>query len=69
MARVDRHPWRKHTQSRRATAGDATIGAMEISPQSVVALTWTLKDSLGDTLDELQERGYDALRIDDEGSR
>ena len=28
---------------------------MEISPQSVVALTWTLKDSLGDTLDELQE--------------
>ena len=28
---------------------------MEISPQSVVALTWTLKDSLADTLDELQE--------------
>ena len=28
---------------------------MEIIPQCVVALTWTLKDSLGDTLDELQE--------------
>ncbi len=28
---------------------------MEISPQSVVALTWTLKDSLGDTLDELDD--------------
>lgn len=28
---------------------------MEITPQCVVALTWTLKDSLGDTLDELHE--------------
>ncbi|HOB66549.1 peptidylprolyl isomerase [Ottowia sp.] len=28
---------------------------MEITPHCVVALTWTLKDSLGDTLDELQE--------------
>lgn len=28
---------------------------MEITPQCVVALTWILKDSLGDTLDELQE--------------
>lgn len=29
--------------------------AMEITPQCVVALTWTLRDSLGETLDELQE--------------
>jgi FKBP-type peptidyl-prolyl cis-trans isomerase SlyD len=29
--------------------------AMEISPQCVVALTWVLKDSLGETLDELAE--------------
>ena len=28
---------------------------MEINQQCVVALTWTLKDTLGDTLDELQE--------------
>ena len=28
---------------------------MEISPQCVVALTWVLKDSLGETLDELAE--------------
>lgn len=28
---------------------------MEITPQCVVALTWTLKDSLGDVLDELNE--------------
>ena len=28
---------------------------MEITPQCVVALTWVLKDSLGDTLDELHE--------------
>ena len=28
---------------------------MDITPQCVVALTWTLKDSLGETLDELQE--------------
>ncbi len=28
---------------------------MEITPNGVVALTWTLKDSLGDTLDELQD--------------
>lgn len=28
---------------------------MEITPHCVVGLTWTLKDSLGDTLDELQE--------------
>lgn len=28
---------------------------MEISQHSVVALTWTLKDSLGETLDELTE--------------
>ena len=28
---------------------------MEISSPCVVALTWTLKDSLGDTLDELDE--------------
>ena len=28
---------------------------MEITPQCVVALTWVLKDSLGDTLDELLE--------------
>ena len=28
---------------------------MEIKPQSVVALTWTLKDSLGEVLDELEE--------------
>ena len=34
---------------------DATIRRMEITPQCVVALTWTLKDSLGDTLDELEE--------------
>jgi FKBP-type peptidyl-prolyl cis-trans isomerase SlyD len=29
--------------------------AMEITPQCVVALTWTLQDSLGETLDELTE--------------
>jgi FKBP-type peptidyl-prolyl cis-trans isomerase SlyD len=29
--------------------------AMEITPHCVVGLTWTLKDSLGDTLDELKE--------------
>ncbi|MCL1961931.1 MAG: FKBP-type peptidyl-prolyl cis-trans isomerase [Desulfovibrionaceae bacterium] len=28
---------------------------MQINPPCVVALTWTLKDSLGDTLDELDE--------------
>jgi len=28
---------------------------MKITPQSVVALTWTLKDTLGDVLDELDE--------------
>jgi FKBP-type peptidyl-prolyl cis-trans isomerase SlyD len=28
---------------------------MEINPPCVVALTWTLKDSLGDTLDQLDE--------------
>ena len=28
---------------------------MEITPHCVVALTWTLKDSLGDTLDEQQD--------------
>lgn len=28
---------------------------MKITPQCVVALTWTLKDTLGDTLDELDE--------------
>lgn len=28
---------------------------MEITPQCVVALTWTLKDSLGETLDELAD--------------
>ena len=28
---------------------------MDIKEQCVVALTWTLKDTLGDTLDELQE--------------
>jgi len=28
---------------------------MEINPPCVVALTWTLKDSLGETLDELEE--------------
>ena len=28
---------------------------MEINPPCVVALTWTLKDSLGETLDELDE--------------
>lgn len=28
---------------------------MEITPQCVVALTWTLKDTLGDELDVLQE--------------
>ncbi|MDP3619560.1 MAG: FKBP-type peptidyl-prolyl cis-trans isomerase [Ramlibacter sp.] len=28
---------------------------MEIKPQCVVALTWTLKDSLGEVLDELEE--------------
>lgn len=28
---------------------------MEISEQCVVALTWTLKDTLGDVLDELEE--------------
>jgi FKBP-type peptidyl-prolyl cis-trans isomerase SlyD len=28
---------------------------MEITPQCVVALTWTLKDSLGELLDELTE--------------
>ena len=26
---------------------------MDITPQCVVALTWTLKDTLGETLDEL----------------
>lgn len=35
--------------------GGATIGAMEISSHCVVALTWTLKDSLGETLDELED--------------
>jgi FKBP-type peptidyl-prolyl cis-trans isomerase SlyD len=29
--------------------------AMEITPQCVVALTWTLKDTLGEVLDELEE--------------
>ena len=29
--------------------------AMDITPQCVVALTWTLQDSLGETLDELTE--------------
>jgi hypothetical protein len=28
---------------------------MEITQQCVVALTWTLKDTLGEVLDELQE--------------
>ena len=28
---------------------------MKITPQCVVALTWTLKDTLGDVLDELGE--------------
>jgi len=28
---------------------------MEITPQCVVALTWTLKDTLGEVLDELKE--------------
>ncbi|WP_397409119.1 peptidylprolyl isomerase [Polaromonas sp.] len=28
---------------------------MKITPQCVVALTWTLKDTLGETLDELDE--------------
>ena len=28
---------------------------MEISPQCVVALTWTLKDTIGETLDQLDE--------------
>jgi FKBP-type peptidyl-prolyl cis-trans isomerase SlyD len=28
---------------------------MEITPQCVVALTWTLKDTLGETLDELTD--------------
>ena len=28
---------------------------MEITPQCVVALTWTLKDTLGEALDELEE--------------
>lgn len=28
---------------------------MEVTPQCVVALTWTLKDSLGEVLDELNE--------------
>ena len=28
---------------------------MQVTPQCVVALTWTLKDTLGETLDELQE--------------
>ena len=28
---------------------------MKITPQSVVALTWTLKDTLGEVLDELDE--------------
>jgi FKBP-type peptidyl-prolyl cis-trans isomerase SlyD len=28
---------------------------MEITPQCVVALTWTLKDTLGEVLDELEE--------------
>ncbi|MEO8014252.1 MAG: FKBP-type peptidyl-prolyl cis-trans isomerase, partial [Polaromonas sp.] len=28
---------------------------MKITPQCVVALTWTLKDTLGDVLDELDE--------------
>lgn len=28
---------------------------MQVTPQCVVALTWTLKDTLGEVLDELQE--------------
>jgi len=28
---------------------------MKITPQCVVALTWTLKDTLGEVLDELDE--------------
>ena len=28
---------------------------MKITPHCVVALTWTLKDTLGDVLDELDE--------------
>lgn len=34
---------------------DATMRAMEITAPCVVALTWTLRDSLGETLDELRE--------------
>lgn len=45
---------------------------MKITPQCVVALTWTLKDTLGETLDELDEPvefligGHDLLAKIDE---
>lgn len=45
---------------------------MKITPQCVVALTWTLKDTLGDVLDELQDPieflvgGHDLLAKIDE---
>lgn len=31
------------------------MDSMQITPQCVVALTWTLKDTLGEVLDELQD--------------
>ena len=45
---------------------------MKITPQCVVALTWTLKDTLGEVLDELEEPtefllgGHDLLAKIDE---
>ena len=46
---------------------------MEITEQCVVALTWTLKDTLGEVLDELDEPveflvGGDDLLAPDRGS-
>lgn len=45
----------KHKRPCSAGPCDATIHAMEIARGCVVALTWTLQDSLGETLDELLE--------------
>ena len=47
---------------------------MEVTPQCVVALTWTLKDTLGEVLDVLDEPveflvgGDDLLRQDRRGA-
>lgn len=48
------HPWQKcgRVGDRRVNCDNSP---MEITEQCVVALTWVLKDTLGDTLDELDD--------------